>query len=465
MRQLLRLKNIFSISIIASTSAFISCNKDMDVSLGTPNDAFSVSLVDSMTVNTSTFQLLNLPSAGMGTILVGQAEQNDIGKVKSSSYFKLAFEDLYDGIPTNATFDSVNVVLKPNNAKYFYGDTTNNQTISVHRVTEEIVTKNLLNQVDAFLTPVYASGATIFTDTKFNYDASALGTATFSPKVRSIDKINIKLENAFGQDLFDKIKANEYIVSTQELLQNYIKGLVLKPGNNNTAVLGLNDSVSVNINYTYIGNDGFKTTGKKTLTTGSRSFQYNNIEYDRSATLYATLDDQNRELKSSETNNKVYIQSGTGTVAKISIPSLAEFMAIENIAVNKAELIIETESTNTGLYTAPNALMLLVAKNDIPVSYIRTPFSTTIQQASFIPGNNVGLNARYVFNMLEYVKNINANQYRDASLLIASSASFATGTSSAPFITLDNGRTNAAVIATENGKPKIKLNIVYTKFK
>ena len=454
MRQLLRFRYLFFLSLLATLVSFYSCDKDMSVSLDNSNDNLGVIVIDSMTIHTSTYQLLDLPSAATGSLLVGKSIQPESGSITSSSYFRVQLLTLTNDIPGNAVFDSVNLVVRPSISKYFYGDTTKSQTISVHRVTEEIVTKDITNTIDNYNTPIYVSGPTIFNDQKFNFDATALGSKSFVPKINSLDSINIRLDQAFGQEIYDMVKANDMNVTSNESFQQYLKGLVLVPGDQNTSVLGLNDTLQVNINYSFVGDDGFVKKGAKVITTAGRAYQYNNIEYDRTGTAYASINAVDRELKSSATNGKVLLQSGAGLVAKIDIPSLNDFMHEENLAVNKVELIVETEEHNYGFYPVQNALMLLIANsNGVPISYVRTPFSANIQQATFIPGNDSGVNGSYVFNLIDYIKNVNQAEYRGTSLLLSAASPALFGT------------VNNTIIATENGKPKIKLNIVYTKFK
>lgn len=454
MRQLLRFRYLLFLSLLATTVSFYSCDKEMSVSLDNSNENMGIVVVDSMTINTSTFQLLDMPSAGTGTLLVGKSTQPKIGSLKSSSYFLVQLQTLTNDIPANAVFDSINLVLRPNRARYFYGDTTKTQSIAVHRVTEEIVLKDITNSIDNYNTPVYVSGPTIFNNQKFNFDATALGSQSFSPRIRSIDSISIKLNQSLGQEIYDMVRTNDINVTSNESFQKYLKGLVLVPGDQNTVVLGLSDTLKVNVNYSYFGADGFKKQGAKVITAGGKSYQYNNIEYDRTGTAYAALNATNREISSSATNGELLIQSGAGLVAKMTIPSLNDFMHEENLAVNKVELIVETTGNNYGFYPTSNALMLLIANsNGVPISYVRAPFSANIQQANFIPGNDSGVNGRYVFNLIDFIKNVNTPEFRGTSLLLSTASPALFGTA------------NATMIATENGKPKIKLNIVYTKFK
>ena len=454
MSQLLRFKYLYFLSIVSALSLFVSCNKDMSVSLDDLDEDIAVIYIDSFAVNTSSYQLNYLPAAATGTVLVGKIQTPELGTIKSSSYLKVTLDTYTDNIPENAVFDSVNVVLRPNAVRYYYGDTTQHQNIAIHKVTQEIVTTNILSAIDNYNAPIYVTGATIFNNQKFNYDNEALGTATFKAHVKSIDTISVRLDNSFGKDIFDKINSSDYNVSNLEAFQSYLKGIAIIPSTNNTAIIGLNDTVSININYSYIGADGFKVAGKKVISNSAASFQYNNIEYDRTGTPFAALNENNRELTAQQTDNKIYVQSGSGLVTKLKLPSLKEFMNNDNISINKAELVVETESLAHGPYYAPAGLMLMVSnKNGLPVNFIPTPFSTTIQQANYVAGNDVGENGKYVFNLIDYVKNINSNRYIDTDLLLSAA-------SPSIFNTV-----NTAKIATENGNPKIKINIVYTKFK
>lgn len=454
MSQFLRFKYLYFLSILSALSFFTSCNKEMGVSLDEIDEDIAVTYIDSFTVNTSTYQLDYLPAAATGNVLVGKVQSADLGTVKSSSYLRLTLDSYADNIPEGAVFDSVNVVLRPNFAKYYYGDTTQVQSISIHKVTQEIVTTNILTSIDSYKAPIYVTGPTIFSNQKFNYENTALGTSQFRPYIKSIDTISVRLADSFGKDLFDKINDHDFNVNNVEAFQTYLKGIAIVPSNNNTAILGLNDTVSVHINYSYTGSDGFKVSAKKLLTNYSPVYQYNNIEYDRTGTPFAALNNTNREISLQQANSKAYIQSGTGLVTKIKTPTLREFMYNENISINKAELIIETEALGHGAYPAPSSLMLMVSnKNGLASNYIPSPFTNTIQQAAYIAGNDVGENGKYVFNLIDYVKNINSNRYLDTDLLIST-------ISPTVFSTV-----NTAKIATENGRPKIKLNIVYTKFR
>lgn len=449
-------KKIHSFLVLSSTLiAFVSCDKDLSVSLDQNDDKLGVTTIDSMSVYASTVQLDHLPTHATGKVIVGKAEVPNLGSISASSYFRMALENYNNDFPEDAKFDSINLVLKLDTPRYFFGDTTSYQKLSVHRVNEEIKRTDISEDIGNYEIPVYVQEASIFSDKKFGYDPQPLGEYSFNPKVHSLNKLSIRLDDPFGEELFDQIQTNDHRVSDTESFQDYIKGFVVRPDASNTTIIGFTDSVEMHINYSYVGSDGFKTTGAKKIVMGSRGFQYNQIDYDRSGTDFEDLNTNNKELKSSETNGDVFIQSGSGLVAKIDIPSLREFMHKPGIAVNKAELIIETENDPRDPFAAPEALMLFVANsNNNPVSFVPYPFggSNNIQNAEFISGNTTGKNGRYEFDLIEYIKTINAPENAEKSLMISA------GTNR-----LFNA-TNTLRIAKENQTPKIKLNIVYTQF-
>jgi len=419
-------------------------------------DNVGVSFIDSFTVNTSTVQLDNLPATATGNILVGRAVVPNIGSLSATSFFPIGFTSFENNIPELAVFDSLNLVLKTHPSKYYYGDTTQTQKISVHRLTETIETTNLIGGIQNKNIPVYVTGATIFTKQKFNYETASLGSLSFAPRVRSLDSLNIRLSQSLGKEIFDMIRANDIKVASNDNFKDYFKGLALVPDANNTTALALNDTIQFKINYSYTGTDGFKKSAAKILSITQKDLQFNHIDYDRKGTSFADLSVSKNEIKTTATAGVTLMQAGTGVVAKMSFPSLKEFLMDENLSVNKAELVIETStpSTNT-MYPIPGSLMLFVADHDnIPINFITSPYGTGIQQAGFIPGNQTGRNGTYTFNLINYLKSLKStSSFDDKSL-------FLSVPSPGLFSTF-----NTTFIATENAKPKIKLNILYTKFR
>ncbi|PRD50697.1 DUF4270 family protein [Sphingobacterium gobiense] len=434
-----------------------ACDKDMSVMLD--NSATSnvgVTLVDSFTVNTSTVQLTDLPAAGTGVLLVGKATVPQSGIIRSTSYFRVGFSTLTNDIPEAASFDSLSLVIRPTHNPYYFGDTTAIQKIQVHQLTEALATKTAKPRFPNQSLPVYITGATLFSDQTFAYDPTPIGSVSFRPHLHSLDSLNIRLADHIGHDFFNRIKAGDLQMSSNDNFKEYFKGMALIPEESNTAVIAFHDTIEVRVNYSFPGADGHPRTSYKTFSIVERGFQYNNITTDRAGTPFEELSEIS-ELPTSATGGLTFVQAGSGTVAKIAFPSLKEFLQNENIAVNKAELVIETSSRRNTMYPIPSSLMLFIADQDgIPTSFLQNPYGQQgqLQQVPFVSGGEMGQNGTYRFNLLLFLQQLKSSDIYD------NTSFYLSATSPSLFDSF-----NTAVIASENAKPKIKLNILYTKFR
>src|SRR5699024_4383727 len=137
------------------------------------------------------------------------------------------------------------------------------------------------------------------------------------------------------------------------------KGLVIRPHEDNSVVLGFNDTVQVELNYSYPDGSGFYAQGSKQLVLANKELQYNKISYDRTATPYQELSVE-RELTAEDLQGEpLFIQSGSGVVAKLKIPALNEFMDTPDISINEVELIVEVEDGEKKAIRPTNNLILV----------------------------------------------------------------------------------------------------------
>jgi len=449
------LRFIIIAPIALGASLFISsCNKDMAISLDNDNiDNLNVIADDTLSATVSTVQMPNLPTSGSGTLLVGKINQQLTGSVKSSSSFRLNPASISGEFPTSAVFDSINLVLRPNARRYTYGDTTKFQTISAHRLTQRLETKTIDNSQTGKANPLYVTGPAIFGDQEFKYAEEKLGSVRFLPHMNKRDSVSLRLNDVIGNEFFNKIKKSDVAFNSAENFSEYFYGITLVPDEMNTAMVGFSDTLELKINYSYTGDDGFKKRGSKSLVMAEKAYQYNHFEADRTGTIFANLNTE-RELSSASTNGASYIQAGTGIATKLTFPALKEFIQQPEVAINKAELEIELANTHFGPFTAAPTPILFIGEINIPTSYVSVPFDpSNIQVGTYFLSNNTGKNGRYVFNLIEYIKSIDQSEQDDRSLLLSLSSSELFNTA------------NTTNLATENNKPKVKLNIVYTKFK
>ncbi|MEZ7497475.1 DUF4270 family protein [Flavobacterium sp. Arc3] len=334
-----------------------SCDSDVDTGeFVVGSDYLSVSnkviLVDTLTVDVSTINLDSLVTSSQGRILVGNYNDPYFGKVKSESYFQLSGSsyalnsDNSDIDAPNYVFDSIRMILRPD--KYYYGDTTKVQTISIHRLLEKVK----VNDDDSYF----------YNDSSLSYDSESLGSYSFKPKPLSQDTVVVSIKDVFGEAIFQKIKKRE-ITNFDEFTQ-YFKGLVIKSTTGtSSSVVGFSTTSVLRLYYSkYLGNT--EESLNLDFNILDQTKQFNNISLDRSGTEIKDLTGFTGSLSSLKTGNKAYVQSGTGIACRVDFPNIKQLKYIsEKGTIVDAELIIKpinnTYSADT--YPLPDSLRVFVA--------------------------------------------------------------------------------------------------------
>ena len=343
------------ILILVFGLTIVSCGTDTDAGefvVGSDYLAVNnkVILIDTVTVEMSTINFDSLVTSNMSRILVGNYDDPLFGKVKSNSYFQLA-SDSYSLISTidtetaNYVFDSISMILKYDN--YYYGDTTKVQTFDIHRLTQKVKPNT---DDDSF-----------YNNSALSYSSESLGTISYKPRPLEKDSINIKMDAAFGEALFQKLKKRE--ITDFDSFKEYLNGLVLVPTTtNSSSVIGFNLSSKVRLYYSkYLGDaeDSFI----KDFTVTDATKQFNAISLDKSGTLIQNLPASNSNLSSLLTNNQGYIQSGTGVACRVDFPNIKQLKYIsDNGAIVDAELILKpVNNSYSEKYPLPDSLQVYVA--------------------------------------------------------------------------------------------------------
>ena len=333
----------------------VSCGTDTDTGefvVGSDYLAVSnkVILIDTLTVEMSTINFDSLVTSNKSRVLVGNYDDPLFGKVKSNSYFQLA-SDSYSLISStdteaaNYVFDSISMILKYDN--YYYGDTTKVQTFDIHRLTQKVKPNT---DDDSF-----------YNNSALSYSSESLGTISYKPRPLEKDSINIKMDAAFGEALFQKLKKRE--ITDFDSFREYLNGLVLIPTTtNSSSVIGFNLSSKVRLYYSKYQGDA-EDSFIKDFTITDATKQFNAISLDKSGTLIQNLPASNSNLSSLLTNNQGYIQSGTGVACRIDFPNIKQLKYIsDNGAIVDAELILKpVNNSYSDNYPLSDSLQVYVA--------------------------------------------------------------------------------------------------------
>jgi hypothetical protein len=334
----------------------ISCDSDVDTGefvVGSDYLAVSnqVVLIDTLTVDVSTINLDSLITSSQGRILVGNYDDPYFGKVKSESYFQMSSSGYTlssvdsDTEGGSYVFDSIRMILRPD--KYYYGDTTKVQTISFHRLLEKVKP----NEDDNYF----------YNGSSLEYDSESLGSISFKPKPNNQDTIVVNISDIFGEALYKKLKERE--ITNFDQFTEYFKGLVIKStSNGSSSVIGFNTASVLRMYYSkYLGISEEPLIKDFNILDASK--QFNNITLDRSGTLIHVLPAYTDRLSSSQTDNKAFIQSGTGIACRVDFPNIKQLKYISDKgAIVDAELIIRpVNTTYSDTYPLPDSLRVFVA--------------------------------------------------------------------------------------------------------
>lgn len=300
----------------------------------------SFALLDTFSVSLETIIIDSIETTSTGTLFAGKHDDPELGPTESTAYFELTLPSEFD-LDEDEEYDSLILVL--NYGDLIYGDTLLPQTLRV---------KQLLEEMDD-------DDEGFYNTTKFDYSDEALGELTFIAKPFKDQELTIKMSDALGVDLFNKLKDDADEVSSSEDFREYFKGLVLEGGEENTAVLSFLADTSANlILHTHVREE-IKRLETYNFSVGSSGVYFNHIEGDRSSTMLSDLSTQRESIASSQLGDKAFIQGGTGIITRINFPSLDRLLELDTKnLMYKAELILKPYPGSEDAVDLPSTLVL-----------------------------------------------------------------------------------------------------------
>ncbi|AXG73309.1 DUF4270 family protein [Flavobacterium arcticum] len=328
-----RLYSVICCCSIFIALMFVSCNNDIVDDAYDPGEGFTESnvrivVVDTFDIRMSTFRYDSIINEGQNRVLVGRYSDPYFGVIKATAFADFTPETY--SLDEEATFDSIAVSLKYDG--FYYNDTLLQKTIKIQELTKEIRYKN--NESYFYNTSDIESSNTI------------IGQKTFYPRI-SNDSIAIRLTDAFGQNLFDKIQSN--IINDQEQFTDYFKGLKIAPDDTEDASI-----IAFNIAETYIriyyslpdqSSSESEFMDLNFRTNSNKKF-FSKIESDRNGTPLENVNGKENEATSASLNDLTYIQSGIGITTKVTFPNIRDVRYINNNngSIFKANLKIKLNS-------------------------------------------------------------------------------------------------------------------------
>ncbi|MFN5324101.1 MAG: DUF4270 domain-containing protein [Bacteroidota bacterium] len=311
----------------------------------------------------------------------------------------------------------------------YYGDTTSPMNFRVFETDDKM-----------FLDTVYFSNDTL------NLKRSIFsGQVNIRPKdsvvvngVKRAPHLRLKLDQTFGNDL---LTAPSSSLSNNSAFIDFFNGIyVTADAATNGSISSFNLLASLSKLTFYYKNGSDTTSRTADFEINSGCSRYNRFYHDYSLGLMGgafPIAGQSR----------IYIQSMSGTKARIKIPNLSSLSMDGPVAINKAELVIPV--IENGSLKNHNALLLFGVDSSGSEAFIPDIF----ESPNYYGGTFDGIANAYRFNINRYVQKVVSNQVsNDYGLSLVASGG-----------AINAFRTIIPGPATPTGS-KIRLIITYSKF-
>lgn len=392
----------FFISVL-SIVLLASCSTDETVTYEVGSDFIDkdilVRVIDTFSIKAGTFKLDSIATSSTNRVLLGNVLDDNLGQLTAKSYLELTTSTF--SINTDAVYDSIGLIL--NYDKYYYGDTTKIQTYNVHRVLQTIEPDE---------------GTIFYNTSSFNYDSESLGELSFLPKPnKSTDSLYIPLKNTLGEEIFNKIVDND-INNSDDFLQ-YFKGITIIPDTTTTNnVLGFNVSTtanttgnsSVRLYYTIKDDDNEDNSYFIDFVISDLAKQFNQINTDlTTSSVLGSFEDGEEIKNSTDTNNLIFAEGGTGISARIEIPAIKKLLEISNTAsALSAELTftpLESSYSNNNPLEENLIVFIVDHKNRI-ISQLTDADGNTVNAILNKDGSEFNSDTHYTIDLIGFVEQI-----------------------------------------------------------
>jgi hypothetical protein len=401
----------FSSGMLSLLIVWSSCDNEPG-SLGVGNSAvdknYSVVLVDTIKVAASTVLLDSIPTSGTGSILIGGYSDPKLGVLNAEGYIQVGIGDAWEPAD-NAVYDSL--VLVMNYSGYHYGDTSSAQTYTVRRITAPFKTYSLPQfWVDEKQYSALYQASSLYNSSTIRYDASGLGSKTVRPRPNSGDSVTIRLDDGLGREWLILAKNESATIKELDKFIEYFKGLSIAVSSVPEAVVGFaTEDIKVRLYYREYSDEKLVQRVHEFPFTTNLSY-YSKISADRTGTSLEFLNNDNDELSAYETEDEVFIQAGTGVVAKVTFPYIRKMIDLEDLLiVNEAKLILEpVNDSYNERFSLPRSLTLFETdRSNLPLTQIYADYNVTeVQKASISIDQEFDKTSGYVFTITQYMQSL-----------------------------------------------------------
>lgn len=430
------------ITIIMIAAGIYACEKqEVDFGGNSLTDDPNIIVIDTISVNASTFKLDSFSTLSTGYFIVGNHFDSVFGKFQSTSYFDLSVP--YDSSGTlkgctSCYFDSMVAITKFSGG--YYGDTTQLFTLNINQLTR------LIDDNSSFG----------YNTTVRSYKTEPTGS--FSAKVSPSrqNTIRIRLVDDLGKDLYNKIQRSSDTVTDGNLFSNYIKGFCFSGSNTNNTVYYLKSSGDSDFVMLYYHKNAPLPVTYTVKFPMNSAHQFNGFQSDYSGTDLTVFTSKKRQtIPSIQTNGHVYLHENNGLFPRFSFPSLYSLKELAPyINIVSAVLEIYPVKGSYGIqsfYTlAPNINAYIVNEYDETQNYLSYAGTSNLQTGNLSIDNLYDESTKYIYDVSNYVNAVLSGG-KNASLDLVLKPATNTG---------DSTEQRLFLKALNNSSFKLKLNVL-----
>ena len=222
-------KNLL-VSIILTTG-LIACAEDPNT-IDTDffnNESFEITYIDTVGLVTSTIQFDCLQTSQTGRILFGYGEDEKLGKIRSTGFFKVGLDSTYELDEEIAVYDSMTLYLELDG--YYYYDTLQEQGYTLYGLREEL-------ELDDETGLLYNTTFSELLPSDYLED-EPLGRYTIAPRPVRDDEVEFRLSDEFGKELIQLAFESSEVLSNASEFSEYLNGFALVPDSSHSnSILG-----------------------------------------------------------------------------------------------------------------------------------------------------------------------------------------------------------------------------------
>jgi hypothetical protein len=340
----------------ASSLILLSCSKSTSIGSELQPQNLGVVFTDTSTIVASTIFVDTVATTNRELLLAGEYTDPHLGRVKASAFFNVQPLNTSFSFGTNPQFISATFALPIN---FSYGDTTQTQTLSVHKLLEPINPRKVYRNKDMLA-----------------YEATPVASATFKGSDAVFGRIEIPLTDEFRNEIVGLANATASTGLTQSDLDRFVRGFAIVP-QGGEAIWGfrVTGQIPAAIEIRFRNELGSEQTYRIVVrnavsaddVSGERynSQRFNHVEVDRTSTPLQNLTQDYQTIPSAQTQEQTFIQESLGIFTKITFPYLGEFVKNQTIAVNRADLVVfPVQNTFSPFFKLPRRLELQALGED-----------------------------------------------------------------------------------------------------